>query len=49
MVLYVKVSFGTQVPKLNFYIRFLEVQVILNQLQYAMWHFWTKLLNLCRI
>jgi hypothetical protein len=35
---YVRVSFGRQVPKLNFHIRFLEVHVILNQSQDVMWH-----------
>jgi hypothetical protein len=35
---YVRVSFGKQVPKLNFHIRFLEVHIILNQSQDAMWH-----------
>jgi hypothetical protein len=39
---YVRVGFGKVVPKLNFHIRFLEVHVILNQSQDAMWHFLTK-------
>jgi hypothetical protein len=47
---YVKVSFGTQVPKLNFHIKFLEVNATLNQSQDATWHFLGQnLLNLCRI
>jgi hypothetical protein len=37
-----RISFGRQVPKLNFYIRFLDVHVILNQSQDAIWHFLTK-------
>jgi hypothetical protein len=39
---YVEVSFDTCVSKLNFHIRFLEVHIILNQSQDAMWHFLTK-------
>jgi hypothetical protein len=39
---YVRVGFSKQVPKSNFYIRFLEVYIILNQSQDAMWHFLTK-------
>jgi hypothetical protein len=39
---YVRVGFDSFLPKLNFHIKFLEVHVILNLSQDAMWYFLTK-------